>query len=567
MALGRLRILLPGFLFFIAFYNISAGWVLSTVVIDRVLYYRVSLYPLTFFHYLDYMVSAALMIAISMIYRVRLPALLAAAPLLIYLFSEYLGLAFVRSVASIPMLISVLVPGRRLFRDSVAGFLVVLTMFEAIAIMAALSYFANGDWVYGLDALISRERQLWALPELVAVAGILVASVLWLVLKITGRGHPFPSQALESQAFSTPVRGRWLLSLALILVWLLILLPHLPTVNPGLRPVSVDTHFYTRFLLYADEHGLVEALKRYYPDRPLYMILIYGLYKIYRDPVILMDIIHPLIALSLLVVVTYIVTKRFFGEDIAGIAAILTATGHWSLGFIAGGFQANSLALPIFLLAFILRGKWILLAPFILLLGTAIHPWTLLIAAPAYIIHLARLAIHRPLIRISAIIYTTAVLSISLLLLDTLSATITGKSAIGSIIASTRIDRAIRDPLATLLGIGSITTLIGNIYRAFQLYAWGSINTAPILLLASLSSRASPATAFLAVAPIAVLLAGKDYMLIYRIFLNIPLEICAAQAIASLGSRAILTAILIASAARALILLTGLSPLIGRPWE
>ncbi|MEM4970825.1 MAG: hypothetical protein QXE01_06195 [Sulfolobales archaeon] len=60
-----------------------------------------------------------------------------------------------------------------------------------------------------------------------------------------------------------------------------------------------------------------------------------------------MDIIHPIASIEMLVLATYYTASKLYGRGWAGWIALLTSAGHSSLGFIAGGYQTNSIALSL----------------------------------------------------------------------------------------------------------------------------------------------------------------------------------------------------------------------------
>ena len=77
--------------------------------------------------------------------------------------------------------------------------------------------------------------------------------------------------------------------------------------------------------------------------------------------------------------------RRFADTEAASIAALLTPLDHSAVTFIAGGFQANSIALPtaLLMLATDPKSKTRLFALAILL--ALIHPWTFIMYSAAYI--------------------------------------------------------------------------------------------------------------------------------------------------------------------------------------
>ena len=562
-----------GLLAFLAIYNLPSGWAPYSIVVDRVLYFSISLNPLTGLYIADYLLASALMIAIAKRHRTPLPAVLASTPVFIYLTAELTDSIALLPLASVPMILSLYPVARRIGAIAILRALAaVILIFEAIAIASALTYFATGARSPPIEYIAARERQLWALAEWMGIGLVIAASIMWLILKAIGRSHPLETE--NNNRSNEKIAGertpsilenpKIIIPASIALVAILVILPHLPTVNPEGKPVSVDTYFYTGAMLRADKYGLEKALKAYYPERPLHILAIYQLYRLVGDPILLMDIIHPIASLSLLTISSYIVALRKHGPRAAGLTAILTASGHWTLAFISGGFQSNSLALGVLLLLFALRGREILAAPAIMVLGGLIHPWTLAVVVPAYILYLARVerAGWRP------ILYVALSIVLILYIADQVSTSITGVSALERLNRVARVE-TIPQAIAGLPSIdaGDLLVYTVNIFRGFQVYTWGALTVAPILILASLSTRRSAATAFMAIAPIAMIPTIHAPGLVFRIYLDIPLEIAAALALARVRDRLLTAAAVIAILARALIFLIGHTPLEGELWE
>lgn len=562
-----------GLLAFLAIYNLPSGWAPYNIIVDRVLYFSTSLNPLTGLYIGDYLLASVLMIALAIRHRTPLPAVLASAPVFMYLAAELTGNIALLPLASVPMILSLYPVARRIGVIAILRALAaVILIFEALAVASALTYFATGARSPPIEYIVARERQLWALAEWMGIGLVITASIMWLTLKAIGRSHPLETE--NNNKNSEKITGertpgilenpRIIIPVSIALVAILVILPHLPTVNPEGKPVSVDTYFYTGAMLRADKYGLEKGLKAYYPERPLHILALYHLYRLVGDPILLMDIIHPIASLSLLTISSYIVALRKHGPRAAGLTAILAASGHWTLAFISGGFQSNSLALGILLLLFALRGREILLAPAIMVLGGLIHPWTLAVVVPAYILYLAR--VERAGWRL--ILYVALSIVLILYTADQVSTSITGVSALERLNRVARVE-TIPQAIAGLPSIdaGDLLVYTVNIFRGFQVYTWGALTVAPILILASLSTRRSAATAFMAIAPIAMIPTISNPGLVFRIYLDIPLEIAAALALARVRDRLLIATVVTATLARALIFLMGHTPLEGELWE
>lgn len=140
--------------------------------------------------------------------------------------------------------------------------------------MALSTYFASGGWSPISLPLVLRERLFWAPIEWASVPIFIVGTWIALVSKTLNR----PSRWLFNPSRSDLVedRGsRGLLILAGVLTALMLILVHLPRVNPEFKPVSVDTANYKIIFDSIGGCGILEALRRS-PERPLFMILVYS---------------------------------------------------------------------------------------------------------------------------------------------------------------------------------------------------------------------------------------------------------------------------------------------------
>jgi len=188
------------------------------------------------------------------------------------------------------------------------------------------------------------------------------------------------------------------------------------------------------------------------------------LHRMVGDPVVLMDIAHPIIALELLVLATYHTASKLYGKGWAGWIALLASAGHSSLGFIAGGYQANSLALPLGVLLLSMRPG---LASFTALQAMAlIHPWTFAMYSVAWAMSsLSRAGVRELLAKVLAI-----------------SASIAIPVALGEAVNRSLSGGGVVDPVYITLmwGLGSlysswsiqnIPASVMNIYYGYTLYA------------------------------------------------------------------------------------------------
>jgi len=336
---------------------------------------------------------------------------------------------------------------------------------------------------------------------------------------------------------------RIVLTIALLTPTLVVLALHSPVMNPGMKPVSVDTYYYWRFFLAADRFGLSEALAMTRAmARPLYLIALYSAYKAVQDPVLLLDILHPIAALTMLVASSYIAAKRFCPKA-ALLAALLTALGPNVVTFIAGGFQANSIALPLAILALSIDAqdlRGVSTKALLYLAVALIHPWTyVMYAAAEALLWLAKRDLHRFLL------FTSLLLLIH----------IVSEAVANTLVAGASPTVAVTKTLSHGLSLGGLRGVV----EGMELWTWGSMENPFIGVAAALAtSYTLPVAAPLAVSAPIALVAKPGIVL--RILLNIPLGLLAAIGLAQ-RSREVVLAVTIAAIAQTLSLLCGLTPL------
>jgi len=541
-----------GILTVFTLYYVGFSWLPVSFVESRVLKFLIVAEPLLALYPLDFIVISILIMFTLHLYGYRLVKALPLAilPLIVYMSYLLLGSHRVLSLTSIIVLVALYYVFKRGgLEEVVLGFSYTIIAVELAAIISSLSFFTLGSWSGIAKAVVIRERLIWGFIEWFSIPLIIASSFIWLYTLLTNSKHPLQglSGKLRSEKGSMCIVGGRALGVSLILVWVTILLPHLPSVNPSLKPVSVDTFYYMKFFKCAEEYGLAYALNelRGY-GRPVYLTLLYMVNSVVGDPILLMDIIHPLISLSLLVIVVYIVVRRFVGDRAASITALLTSIGHSTITFIAGGFQANSLALPIALCLFIIEPKSTVKLFTTLLIVALIHPWTFVMFSTAYLFYVWR-------VRRESLHGTLRVLALTLI----------------ALLVSEVVDRVVSNVSPSGLAVRTVTSsfnfnVIANVFRGFEFWTWGSQANAPILLASSISWVTTPASTLLAV--IAPLTLISTSMIIHRLFLNIPLEMLAATVLVRVD-RYVAIALILSAITRSLIVLTGMTPLIGSVWE
>lgn len=183
------------------------------------------------------------------------------------------------------------------------------------------------------------------------------------------------------------------LSLCIILGVTLTFLPHLSVINPNHERLGVDTLRYQQWL---DKFENQTSDPIYYTlksqgDRPLTIItllLIKGVTQLNSFQAVEYS---PLILVTLLIVVTFFLTREITSDDkVAILAALLSGISFQSLVGIYSGFYANWLALILGYLAFALivralknPSKFAILALALAMTGLLlahVYTWTIMIA-------------------------------------------------------------------------------------------------------------------------------------------------------------------------------------------
>ncbi|MET1102375.1 MAG: hypothetical protein ABWW69_07885 [Pyrodictiaceae archaeon] len=531
--------LIEGVILVYALYYAGYGWLPASIVRDRVLKYIVNYYPFLGSPGIDLLVlvaSLSILMATAVekrMYYIGSAAIAIAGYLAHGVWQQSLTLYSAAALLALyPAYKSRGLLG--LVRQAVPF----LVLTEATAIAAACSYFATGSWSEASWAIIARERMLWAPLEWASIPLLASMGLLWLARLLRG------SRQSSRRGGSRGCRGSYCLALAMTLSAMVVVVPHLPTVDPGLQPISVDTYYYLRFIRDAEEHGLTWALKAARGfARPVYLLLIYALSRLV-DPIVLMDVVHPAASIMLLSLSSYILARRIYGCRAACIATILAPLGHSAVTFIAGGFQANSLAMPIAMLMLAINPS----RPSILLLtGLAvalIHPWTMIMYSAGYILYYAKAGSGlKQALRALVVLLTALALS----------------EAIDRLLASSPLEATTR----TLQAAPGLYFPV-SLFRGVEYWTWGSQANALVYTMASLGPATSIVAALVAVST--PLLLASSSMIVHRLILNMPLEVQAAGVAAEIDKQ--LTVLLfLASLARSLEVLSGMTPLTGELWR
>jgi hypothetical protein len=540
----RVSVLLPGFLAFLGYYDLlSALTIPFRFTVDRVTNTYLVRAPLLGgleVDFLAYALAASLTARQEEERKFRLTYLLAiTTSAIILLLCRFLELEWpVYLALGIAALLSAAIPTLKRGPSALLpGILLSTALLEASALLSLSTYYISGGWGPVPFQVVLRERLFWAPLEWVLVP-LLVAG-MWMALALKILGWPLP-RLLETQPGNPGDGGnpRGLLILALSLTCMFIVLPHLPTVNPELKAVSVDTVSYRLFFDRVGGGGAWEALRRR-PERPFFILLIYHLWvALSGNSILLMDLVYPLFALGLLVLASYYAGLRLGGPTAAGWSSLMVPLGYMVPAFIGGGFQANSLALTPAILALTIDpkgGRGALKLSVLLSLVALLHPWT-------YLMYISALTLKA--------------------LRDRGRLTPTLLSIAFSYAVSQAVDYALGGIVVAEVAARPVTGSWGfhlpaSWFEAIQFYVWNTMSNPLYLSTALLPMEPATTTMMAVAAPLTLILPGS---LIYRLTLNIPTQLQASYTIRKLGWRE-RNLILLALLARTLGNLSGLTPI------
>ncbi len=544
---------ITGLLVVYAMYYAGFGWLPVSFIENRTLKYIVNTQP--FLGYLPFdfivIVVSSLVTGYALKLGMKYPFTSIVVAFTGYLLYALLGYPPILSLFSASAIITLYTLYKHLgLREVIIPSAYLIILFEVAVVTSTMSYFAMGSWTLISKAIILRERFMWGFMEWVSIPLLAISALFWTYSYLGGR--EFPLKEVAENVLDELRNGRFklsskiALSMSVGLVLLAVTLPHLPTVDPGHYPVSVDTFYYMKFLKYANSHGLFFALLKFKGfARPAYLVLLYYVCKLI-DPVLLLDLIHPAVALTLLTITTYLFVRRFAGENGGSIAALLAPLGHSAVTFISGGFQANSVALPLAILMLSTspksRARLLLLS----LLVSLIHPWTFIMFSVAYIAYAWRIE----KLRFRELVEPSIILSIALC----------ASEVVDLITANVSPSATASATLANSLGF----YLPKSLFRGIEFWTWGSQSNSLVYIISSLTPIITPVSALLAVA--APLLLFTPSVIIHRLLLNIPLEAHLSPFIERMD-KAVITVVILATIARGLEVLAGMTPLTGNIWQ
>jgi len=317
------------------------------------------------------------------------------------------------------------------------------------------------------------------------------------------------------------------LSLGITLSIVMPLIPYLPHLNPKQYPVNVDWIYYYNWLKIMIKEDPKTALTIAYGSRPIHLLLLYALWFLTRLDPKTIAVHHNLLLFPLYTLSMYYMTREYYGKETAKYAPLITPLTPIFISFLYGGFQANLLALTLWILTLGLLAKptrkRLTTATILSTLTVFIHPWTWtqytgtlttiivvnMMLSKTRTKRLLRENLTKPILTL--ILVNIAANMIKEVALKTLGAT----GALQGTLVKTLLTQKIllKDPIGTLNFI-------------FNIYTWGSLNYPLYYISYTQGYLQTPPTliSWLTIIPL-TLTPITNVVLFYRILLNIPLTI------------------------------------------
>ncbi|MEB3755309.1 MAG: hypothetical protein GSR79_00385 [Desulfurococcales archaeon] len=456
--------------------------------------------------------------SLRILYVVLLPVVLVLAGSN-YLVGSYVLLVVLLFSALIPFLVE-----RGVLRGFLGGVLVFMAGLGLAALLEIAGWIVTGETVahpLPLLLILVDNYVVWMLsPLLLFIAGVLGGVALvspGYREKITG------FLRLGGDSSGEGFVGGWgwfpWVPLAMLLGFIVTLVPYLPSVNPHGVPVTTDWVYYYKWLRDVDAVGLWGVLEQHM-DRPLYIILLYGVERLFHVDPRGIAVYQIFFLGQLYVVASYFLGRSLGGERVGVLSALLAAVSPGFLSFMYGGFQSDFFTVSIvyFALGLIARaesGKRLVLGFIVFDLVMFLHEWTW----TQYILVLSLYA---------------AVLVVREYRDGGVSSR--GRLLLGLVVLSVLVDVA-KSPLGVRWpsSIVRVTNASKNMYLhrgvvssnhfLTTIYTGGSLNNPLYYVLVVLGSLFSGpllgAVLFLGLTPFALL----HYVITYRVVVNTPLQV------------------------------------------
>jgi len=542
---------LSAYLWLLGLYYLPLGWMPVPIAIHRVLHFYVVNSALSGSRAFDAITAALSILALLSLVRrmvVGLPLSLAAISSLV--------LPWPASALSvwIPCLASLAIVWRAGHGKVIAmSFGVTSLAISLLGLYPVAMHFASGLLPDPALRALTIFRTFWSACAWISIALLGVSAIAWgaamafrmrkLLDSIKSLVKPLiePLREERRDSYSCPRRALVVsMMLGSAIALCIVLLPHTPTVDPVREPISVDTFYYMKFLNYARIHSLAEALRAFHAmARPLYLLAVYGIVHVV-PPKLFLDIIQPAITSVALVAVCTLMAARFGGPRAALYSALLVGGGRQVLTFVAGGFQANALALPI-ALATALVSRFTAYTT-LLSVAALIHPWTALFVGAS----MAFLAWFRSGLRDACKRLAAVAIAVG------------ASSLVDQLVGYTSVPHAI----ASVMTRASPNPVL-NLFRGVAIWTWSTLLNPPTQLVSSLCFVPTPIAAMLALlSPLTLV----NSLVVYRALLDTPLEVQASIALARLD-KILAVSMVISSIVYTLTIEIGLTPLTGPVWE
>ncbi len=330
------------------------------------------------------------------------------------------------------------------------------------------------------------------------------------------------------------------LIISIIIAELLIASPYIIYAGQPIKPISTDSAVYAYTVKLVEEKGfwniITQTLKSrrfliisggWGVQRPLHIAILYAIYKLTGiDLIILADYVHHIIFINLIIILIWLLARNFFGDNIAGVAALLTASSPIIAGFRTGGFQANeaNLALALLYYSLLLNPNTYAKIIVTIMLGVImpfIHPWSAalyLVSAIPYIIILHVIKYNkRSLLKRTIIIILTIIIPLTII------AYLIGLSKL-QYLYGTIILRALPLKLENL----TLSEITDSLTKTIYHYCWSSLCN-PLTYIPALLACYDPLSLSLTLTSSipAILTIGRPTTY-FRLILIIPLTITAA---------------------------------------
>ena len=290
-----------------------------------------------------------------------------------------------------------------------------LLLIEAVGLVGWILYLLHGGinpYTEPFPLQDFETKIIYSLSSLTPVlATLFMLSILLLIIvkplkpiegsrpaELLDRFKAFIRDAVSNLSKHSEKYGAWsnvFLFSALIIPVLATFLLYTPIVNPSNMTVSVDILHYVNFLRHARESSQndLEFLYRVLSsDRPLTLLMIYSISRIFAVDFRIVSIYLPMIISPFFMLSLYYLALNLFRNKLySSLACFLAATGPFTTASFYGGFLANWLGLSLAYLSLAMMVKSIeqysmrplLLSILLSILSHLAHPvpWNFLIAA------------------------------------------------------------------------------------------------------------------------------------------------------------------------------------------